>query len=253
MDRGSYIAASGGVQELRRLEVVNNNLANINTPGFKKQILVGEVQSFDQTLAKFIRPSDPYAKGDHDRAPGVMNPTVATDFSPGGVKNTGNPLDVALRNANEFFVLNTADGVRYTRAGNFTLNAGGEVVTVDGTKVQGDGGPITVTGGPASIQPDGSVRAGGLAVGRLQVVRIDALSDLEREEGSRFKLLNGAAPTAVEPQVVPESLEMSNVSAVSSMIDLINANRGFQLYTKSAESIDQMNQSAINQVGRPRT
>ena len=105
MDRGIYTSASAGLYQLRKLEVVNNNLANINTVGFKKQILTGETQSFDQTLASAVAKDDPYAKGDHDRTPGVVNSRTVTDFTVGAIKNTGNPLDVALRNPNDFFVI----------------------------------------------------------------------------------------------------------------------------------------------------
>jgi flagellar basal body rod protein FlgG len=74
---------------------------------------------------------------------------------------------------------------------------------------------------------------------------------LLREGGSRFTVAPGQpAPAAVEPEVIPASLEMSNVSAITSMIELISASKGFELYTKTSQSIDQMNQTAISQVGR---
>ena len=252
MDSGTYAAASSGMAQIRKLDVVSNNLANVNTPGFKRQLLVREVQEFDQTLAK-AQNLDQLAKDDIVRVAGVANLRTQTDFSPGAIKNTGNTYDVALRNPNDFFVVATPTGNQYTRAGNFTLNANGEIVTQDGFLVQGDGGPITVNGPGASISPAGIVRTANGEVGRLQVVRFTDTEGLERTSAARFQVKAGqAGPAAVEADVVPESLEMSNVSAISGVLDIIAANRAFQAYAKSAETIDSLNQAAISQVGKPR-
>jgi flagellar basal-body rod protein FlgF len=251
MDRGSYIAASGGMLQMQKLEVQNNNIANINTVGFKKQFVTAESQSFQNTFASLLGTRAPFAQPDHERTPGVENLQVRTDFSQGPIKNTGNPFDVALRNANDFFVLNTPQGPMYTRAGDFTLSAASELVTQDGVTVSGDGGPIQITGPRPTIDASGGIRVNGLQVGRLQVVKVDDPSKLERVAGTRFKLAAGAAqPQPVETQVIPQSLEMSNVSPISSMVDLIVTNRAFEAYTKVSQTIDQMNQSSITQIGR---
>jgi flagellar basal body rod protein FlgG len=253
MDRGSYAAASGGLLQLRKLDVVNNNLANVNTAGFKKQMLAGDVQTFDQTFASLVQQQDPFAKGDHERTPATINVRTVTDFSPGPIKNTGSEFDVALRNPNDFFVVNTPGGQQYTRAGNFALNPDGDVVTADGFPVVGDGGAITVSGPGVTFAENGAVRVGREEIGKLQVVRIENPGALERVGATRFVLPAGQAqPAAVEPDLVTQSLEMSNVSAITSIIDLIGTNRGFELYTKSAQTIDTMNQTAISQVGRSR-
>jgi flagellar basal-body rod protein FlgG len=251
MERGSYVSASGGLVQLRRLEVVNNNLANVNTPGFKRQMIVNDVSAFDKTLAGAEANSAPFAKEDHDRAPAVANARAITDFSQGPIRNTGNSLDVAINREKEFFVVNGPSGREYTRAGNFTLNAEGELVTQDGAQVLGDGGAITVTGSGANISPSGAIRAGGVDVGRLQVVRIEDPQSLERLGNARFRLPESQpAPVAVDPDLTSQSLEMSNTSAISSIVELIQTQRGFQMYTKTAETISAMNQSAINQVGK---
>jgi len=253
MERGSYIAASGGLVQLRKLEVISNNLANVNTAGFKRQYLVNRTQGFEETFAKELEAKDPYARGDHARTAGVSSIETVTDFSIGPVKATGNPFDVALRNPKDFFVVNTPSGVQYTRAGNFTLNESGSLVTMDGMEVQGDGGAIAVRPGRAQITDDGSVTVDGQRVGRLQVVRAEDPSILEPKEGTRFALKKGsAAPAAVDAAVMPGSLEMANVSMVGTMVEMIVAQRAFDMYTKSAQTIDSLNQVAINQVGRSR-
>lgn len=251
MDRGFYAIASGGLLQLTKLDVVNNNLANVNTPGFKRELIVSEEQQFANTLAREMESEDPYARADDQRVHGISQVSTATDFTPGAIKATGNSLDVALRNSGDFFVINTPEGAQYTRAGNFTLNANGEIVTQDGLQVQGDGGAIAVNGPGVKVQPNGQVFADGQLAGTLQVVHFDQTDSLERVGGSRFKLAQGAVqPTAVEPDVEPSSLEMSNVSAITSMIDLIAANRAFDMYSRTARSIDDLNQVSIAQVGK---
>ncbi|NDC38385.1 MAG: flagellar hook-basal body protein [Proteobacteria bacterium] len=250
MDRGTYSAASGGLLQLRKLEVVNNNLANVNTAGFKRELIVGDTTEFDQTLASIFAKDDPYAKGDHDRTPGTTAVRAVTDFSPGPIENTGNPFDLALRNPKDFFAIQTAGGTEYTRAGDFTLNAEGKMVTKDGALVLGDGGEISISGPNVLIEPNGTVKVNGQPAAKIQVVRISDTNQLERVGNSRFKLGAGAGAEAVEPDVVPQALERSNVSAITGVIDLILSQRGFEMYTKSAETIDQMNQAAITQVGR---
>ena len=252
MDKGTYAAASAGLLSLRKLEIVNNNLANASTVGFKRQILVSHEQDFNETLASAIGGA-PFAKADHDRVSGVTDIRSETDFSPGPIKSTGNPLDVALRNPKDFFVINTPQGPQYTRAGNFTLNAASELSTVDGFQVSGDGGAITLNGPNALITESGAVFVRGNRVGSLQVVRVEDSQSLERVGYTRFKLKDGVpAPVAVPAEVITKSVEEANVSVISSMVDLIAAQRGFEAYTKSAQTIDQLNQTAIGQVGRSR-
>lgn len=253
MDRGTYISASSGLLQLRKLDIVNNNLANANTPGFKGQLLVSEQQSFDDTLAKMFENADPYARGDHNRTPGVVNIKAVTDFTPGPIKNTSNPFDVALRNPKDFLVVNTTEGTQYTRAGNLSLNAEGEITTADGQVVQGDGGALVVNGANVEITAAGIVRVDGEQIGKLQVVRFDNTENLERVSGARFQVRAGSpGPEEVDADLIPKSLEMSNVSAISSVVDLITANRAFGLYTKAATTIDQMNQSSIQEIGKRR-
>jgi flagellar basal-body rod protein FlgF len=259
MDIGTYLATSSGVLQMKKLEVQNNNLANINTIGFKGQYVVSEQQGFDSTLASTVRDNDPFAEADQSRFQNVRAMRTQIDFSQGAIQRTGNPLDVALRNSKDFFVVNTPQGEMYTRAGNFTLSSTGQLVTMDGYAVMGDGGPIVAQAPGVEILPSGAVRAGPNAaggvpniVGRLRVVRIEDTTKLEAAEGARFKGV-GVQATQVDPLVEPQSVEMSNVSAITGMVDLITTNRAFEAYTKAVQSFDTINQTAISQVGRRNT
>lgn len=251
MDIGTYVTASDGEYLSLKIQVQNNNLANINTVGFKRQFLTSEQQEFQNTFASTLAAMDNYAAADQVQLPGVQGFQTVTDFSVGPIQNTGNPFDVALRNPKDFFIVSTPDGVRYTRAGNFTLSTNGELVTQDGYQVQGDGGAILVNGADASITSDGTIRADRINQGRLQVVRIEDPTALERDSNNRFKLkAGGAAPVPVEASLEPRALEMSNVSAVQGMVDMIVINRAFEAYVKASQTIDTMNQMSISQVGK---
>ena len=251
MDQGSYVAASDGILQFAKLDVVNNNLANINTTGYKKQILIGAERTFDETLASQLASGDPYVKADYDRSHGVEEVGTYTDFSLGSIKETGNPFDVALTHPNDFFAVETGEGIQYTRAGNFTLNAEGTLITSEGYPVVGDGGALVVDGSQAYITASGALMVDGENVGTLQVTRFEDVQNLQPKGGCRFALRDGATTGEnVEANLVPGAVELSNVSAVSSIIDLISTNRAFSLYEKTARTIDEMNNIAVQQVGR---
>lgn len=247
MDRGMYASASGGLLADSRIEIVANNLANVNTVGFKAQRLRSREESFDDTLASETSGKvTAKAKADHDRTPGVVGLSTYTDFSPGPIAPTENPLDVALREEKQFFAIQTPSGEAYTKAGNFSLRSDGTLVTQDNMPVMGDSGPIVLPPGNAHISTNGSVVVGNQTAGRLKVVEIDDLSKLNRTESSRFTLPSGAgAARPVEADVVPGSVELPNVNVVDAMIEMISAQKGFEAYTKTLRSIDELNEVAI--------
>ena len=251
MDRGTYAASSAGMVALRRLDIANNNVANINTPGFKRQLLVSRAREFDETLARFVENAAPFARGDNERTPSSVSVQAVTDFTLGPIQTTGEKMDVALGNENQFFVLQTPEGDRYTRAGNFTLNGEGKVVSQDGFIVKSTSGEITVRGAGAEISSNGTVRAEGVSAGRILVVEFPNTEGLVREAGARFALPIGAdAPEEAEsPSIIAGALEQANVSTFKSITELISVNRAFEFYAKAAQTIDRMNEQAISKVG----
>ncbi len=244
MDRGLYVASSGGLVESRRLDVVSNNIANANTVGYKAQRIVTRQQEFGDTLASIVD-APARAETDQERLPGVTDVQTVTDFSPGPVSNTGNPLNVALTEPDTFFLVNTPDGEELTRAGNFTLDEQGTIVTADGFPIVGEGGPITIGQGMPSITSNGTVLADGEVVGRLRTVQVEDPTQLERRGGARFIAQGNAQPTVVEASVVPESVEMPNFNIVESMVDMISTQRSFEAYQKTVQTIDELNGAVL--------
>jgi flagellar basal-body rod protein FlgF len=248
VDRGVYAAASGGLASARLLEIVGNNLANASTVGFKAERLVSREQDFSDTLAGALQNEPARAQGDHERVPGVTDIASVTDFAPGPVTFTGAPLNVALGKQNQFFVVQTPEGEAYTRAGNFTMDSSGFLTTSDGMQVMGEGGPIAIGQGTPMITSNGNVVANGQSAGRLRVVEIDDLTQLQRQGGVRFTLPGGQANAVTDPEVIPQSVEMPNISVVLSMVDMINAQRAFESYTKSVRTINELDDTAIRGV-----
>src|SRR5262245_29787391 len=163
MTRGIYTVASGGVAAMERLQAVSQNLANVNTAGYRAERVVFQVQP----LAGGPRGAVDSVLGRTSQQ--VVESATIRDFSPGPIHETGNPLDVAL-GGDGFFVVNTARGERYTRQGSFTLDGQGYLVTARGDRVQGDGGDISIGEKDIRIADDGSIFADDQPVGRLKVV-----------------------------------------------------------------------------------
>ena len=181
----------------RELEVVANNIANMNTTGFKSD---GSV--FHEFLMPVAR--DGPLPG-HRPAPELRaRPRHLAQFRHGPIRPTGNPLDVSIV-GDAFLVVQTPRGERYTRNGSLQINATGELVTNSGDRVLGDGGPIQFqpTDSDISINPEGTitVREGGNATsdsarGKLRLVRFEQAQTLLKDGASMFRAPDGAAPQA---------------------------------------------------------
>jgi flagellar basal-body rod protein FlgG len=148
-----------------------------------------------------------------------------------------------------FFVVQTAQGERYTRNGRFTVDRDGRLVTGNGEPVLGGGGPLEVPGGQFAVLRDGSVVAEGNVIGRLQVVRFVDPSKLEHKGNS---LLAAARDQTAEPlppesvEVVQGSLETSNVDPIDALVDMIAAQRAFEIEARVMQTGDDSLDKAVN-------
>jgi len=231
MDNTSLVAMSRQVTLERQMDVVANNIANLNTAGFKANSTV-----FGEFLNTVAREND-FAPAD---APVhfVLDRTAYRNLGQGAVQQTGNPLDVAI-NGDGFLSVQTAGGERYTRNGAMVINAAGQLVTADGSVVNGDNGPIVFQANDRniSISADGRITVlEGLTNtetqrGKLRLVSFAQPQALQNEGGDRFSAPAGVvgqpAPAAVT--VIQGAIEGSNVNGVREMTRMIEINRTYSM------------------------
>jgi flagellar basal body rod protein FlgG len=226
----------------RELDVVANNVANINTPGFKAEAVM-----FEEYLMPVARHDD--FKGRDRRLSYVQDRATWHDMGQGPVKQTGNPLDVAM-GADQFLVVQTPRGERYTRNGAMQINTQGQLVTAEGYQVLGDGGPVQFQSEDPDHPPAPPPTGGGPrgARGRLRVVSFADAQQLRKDGMSTF-----AAPAGAQPQVPQNiqinqgNLEESNVRGVVEMSRMIEVSRN---YTQIASLLQQQSEIRKNTIER---
>jgi flagellar basal-body rod protein FlgG len=178
---------------------------------------------------------------------------IKADHTPGDLRGTGNSLDFAI-NGKGFFKVETREGVQYTRRGNFTLDAGGTLVTQDGFKVIGAGGPITVSGTNVQVDGSGAVKVDGNQVGQLQIVDFENYDGLMKAGNGLFsnQTRTPEVPPPAESRITQGSLELSNVNMVEEMVAMIHCIRAFESYQKAVQVLDGLDNRAVNEVSRLR-
>jgi flagellar basal-body rod protein FlgF len=235
MDRGLYIAAAGMLAELTRQDQIANDLANASTPGYKgdtsAQQSFGSMMLANRATGQVIGPL----------AQGVQIVGKTTDLTPAALKQTDEPLDVALDGAG-FIAVQTPDGKRYTRDGQLVVDSQGRLATATGFLVLDDKGrPFKVgTATALVIGPDGAVTSAGKAVARLGVV---SLTDPVKQGDTLFTGTAGPRPAAT--RVVQGSLEGSGINPITAMVDMLTSLRAFEAGQKAIQTIDETLQKGI--------
>lgn len=249
MPYGLYISADGAHAQTTRLETVANNLANVDTVGFKRELAV-----FQARYAQAIQEGqvEPGSGSIDDVGGGVLVCQTKTDFSPGPMKQTGIPTDMALR-GDGFFVVEK-DGEQFlTRAGDFSLTARGELVTQQGYPVLSDSGtPIVIdpSNGPWQLTPMGEIQQRRSAQS-LAIVKPTSLGDLVHVGENLFRPLAEPEPVAAAGrQVTSGFLEMSGVKPTNEMMALIEASRAVEANLNMMRTQDQMLSGLVNRVMR---
>lgn len=261
MHEGIYIAASGAFKQERKLDVIANNLANMGTTGFKRDGL-----AFKELIPPFTETAKLSASLDPKPTAFQPDPKVSyvgvtelyTDASNGTLRQTGNALDLSL-DGEGFFVVDTPNGQRYTRNGNFKLRGDGTLSTHEGFKVLGkDGEPIKIDtqGGQIAINSSGGIVVGNgsqaTPQGDLQVVNFLDMTKLAKEGNGLYRI---ADPSVKKQSVQDVSvqqgfLETSNVNPIEEMTNMIVTMRAFEAYQKIIQSIDEADEQAVNAIGR---
>jgi flagellar basal body rod protein FlgG len=244
MDAISTSAASGMRARMESLEMLANNLANVETGGFKAD------REFFSLYTSNDATADPQT-GDLPTLPLVE--THWTDLTQGNLTNTGNPLDFAI-DGDGLFALQTQGGVRYTRNGTFRLGAGGVLTAADGSAVRAQGGgTIQLQPGiPVEVLPDGTVQQAGQSAGQLEISTFDP-GNLDKSGANYFVPLEGARPKQATGAVLQGKLEQSNVGAAESSVRLVAIMRQFEMLQKAMNIGNELNRKAIEEVARVTT
>lgn len=251
MNHTIFMAYAGLRSRAEALEVMTNNIANINTAGFKVQKPYFQIRDqgngvdFSQLAEAINGP--------------IVDVRSGTDFSIGQLKETGNPLDLALTGEG-FFVVETPQGLRYTRDGSFRLNESRELITSEGFKVISEGKPneknqprgIVLPEGKVDVGQNGQIAVDGVMSAKLKLVAFEDLTQLSRVGGSLFEA--GAQAVEVPPansQVAAGYLEQANVNVVKNLAEVVNLMRGFEMLTRTIRSLtNSVDQKVINEVGK---
>jgi len=243
MNSGMYAALSGNIAAMKRMDIISNNLANVNTPGFKKDKL-----TFEGLLAGI--PSPPPVPTGKTADPILQKENVYIDYSAGPVGQTGNPLDVAI-DGDGFFAVSTPSGTAYTRQGNFRLTADGTLVTTDGFPVMGQGGVIRIKGSKVEINAKGEITVDGDAAGVLNLVDFPKPYNLTKTSSALFVPSNPqATPQPARAEIRQGHLEGANVDAVGEMVQMIETNRYFDACQRVILGYDGMASKAANDLGK---
>ncbi len=241
MENPTYIALSRLMAQQRTMDVIANNIANSNTPGFKAE----HVLFSDWLLPQTGRPA---AEGEHALA-FTQDRATWRDQSPGSITHTGDPLDLAL-GTDGFFSVSTSSGVRLTRSGRFTLQSDGTVVDSDGDALlDNSGSPITLQGSATSVTVagDGTVSASGQQVAKIGVVKP---ADPNRlfAEGNRLFRADTSTRGVEEPAITQGGVESSNVSPMIEMTRMMQLQRDFQFMSQFAQGEVDRQQNVIDKL-----
>lgn len=234
MNNGLYTSFMGMRARQRTLDAQANNIANAMTTGYKAERLKYSTIEANE-------------KGESSRQNLVAAAVTsgAADFSAGSINQTGRNLDIAIE-GDGFFQIQTPRGPRYTRAGNFTMDSAGQLVTKNGDLVIGARGPITVPkGGELSIGTDGSLSVNGNVFNKLKIVSFEnPAAALEKEGNSLFAQTGEeAGKDSVRSIVHQGALESSNINSITEMVSMMNNSREFESMQKSITLI-------MNDLGR---
>jgi flagellar basal-body rod protein FlgF len=244
MDNSLLISLSQQIAAYRSMDVIANNIANVSTPGFKR-----ESAKFEEYVTR-VRPAE--GQTGPQTVSFVKDGGTMRDTGQGNITSTGAPLDLAL-NGKGFFTVATPNGERYTRDGHFSLNGAGQIITSDGNAVQGEGGAITVTptDGEIHIAQDGTISSvvnGTLnQLGKLRITDFADERGMSKEGANLYSTSQGGVPS--KASVVQGALESSNVQPVLEIAKMIEVMRAYEATATLSKSHEDMSRDAIAKLG----
>ena len=245
MPYGLYLSAEGAQAQSTRLEIIAHNLANVDTVGFKRELAILQAR-YAEAIEQGLTP--PGTGSIDDVGGGIMVRETKTDYSPGPLKPTGIPTDLAIKGLG-FFQVQNGDETFLTRAGNFTLTSTGELITQQGYPVLDDTGtPVVVRDAQWQVSDSGVLRQASGAQ-NLALVQPQSPGDLVRVGENLFRPLSDPQPLpAADRRVAVGHLEMSTVKPTTEMTEMIQASRALEANINMMKVQNQMLSGLVNRV-----
>lgn len=235
MENASYTTLTRQSGLMREMSVIANNIANANTTGYRQEGLV-----FSEVVQSI------------DDAPSLSMATArarVTSLMPGTMTQTGGPLDMAI-DGQGFFLIQTSEGERLSRAGHFMPNSQGDLVTADGHRVLDSGGaPLFIPQGTGniSIAPDGTISANGQLLGQVGIVKPSEGTQILRDDGVHFRA-DGPYEQNLDARVRQGYLEGSNVDPLTQIARMIEVQRAYEMGQSFAESENERIRKAMQTI-----
>jgi flagellar basal-body rod protein FlgF len=246
MNNALYVGLSRQMTLKQQMDLIANNIANADTVGFKIESLLLR-EDVQQPARKPSFGVNPTEKITFVQAAGTER-----DFSQGGLKQTGGVFDLGLA-GDGFFAVQTANGVRYTRDGRFSMNAKGQLVDVAGNTVLNNGSsPIQIdqTKGQPSIAHDGTISQDGLAAGKVGVFKFADRTQLQKTDGGLYDVGNQTPTADTTTKVQQGMIENSNVDAIQQMTRMIAVSRAYEQVAGMMDQTGSMSDEAVRRLGK---
>jgi flagellar basal-body rod protein FlgF len=242
MEKAIYVGLSNQVALQKQLEVVANNLANMNTTGYRAERMV--FQEFVDRSQNTKAPDTSY----------VLDRATYMDERPGGLTQSGNPLDVAI-NGNGWFAYQTPSGIAYSRDGRLQIDSQNRIVNADGYPILSrDGSPISISSNDniqnLTIARDGTLAMRGTMIGNLGVFTFDSNQRLQRISGGLFSPGQAKAVPATDVNLAQGMIEQSNVRPVFEITKMMETHRAFEQASKALDSANDLQSNAINRINK---
>jgi len=256
MLRGLYTSASGMLRAQKKMDVVSNNLANVSTTGYKKDIAVS--QAFPEMLTRRIEEN----KDLLNRSENIGTMRLGTDivqiytsYTQGRLNKTESDTDFSISGSdNAFFAVSVQGqaGVTemYTRNGSFTINQAGYLTTREGYMVLGQNGPIQVGNRKLTVDKDGSISLDGVYVDTLRIVEFVDTTALQKQGNNLVQAPVGVQVRPFSGQVIQGYIEDANVNPVEEMVDMITVMRSYEANQKVIQAYDNTLDKTVNDIGR---
>jgi flagellar basal-body rod protein FlgF len=254
MIRGLYTSALGMTSQMKKMDVVSNNIANLNTGGFKRDVVVS--RAFTDEITHRIDDISDTKKNPKigKMSLGVFVDEVVTDFTTGALINTGANLDVAI-SGQGFFSIQITDKKgnvteKYSRDGAFTLASDGTLSTKSGGVVLGNEGPIVLNSADVTIDENGNVYSNNELVDTLKLVDIEDVGTLRKFGDNLFETTKDSNVKPFTGTTIQNFLENSNINSVREMIEMITLSRVYETNQKMIGIHDTILAKAVNDIGR---